>query len=208
MIDNPLPSLSSPPSPRHSRATRLVAVFVLLVFLLGGVVWYTIKNKAQPLASPPRQVFSPKTQFVPKGTTPLEVDQALAAFGFPKPLPFFDKDNVVQSLDVKKPYLAEASTSQQSTTSAAFSTDIYLSYRIEGQSMTTIHDTYVDYLQNIGLGKNIEWKQKEHFELFLPHDPPLLLRLSLLEQPFAGTKDHEVITVVLRLTSVITNPQQ
>ena len=60
MINNQLPPLSSPPppSPRHSRATRLVTVFVVLALLLGGVFWYGVKNKSQPLAPSPQRTLA------------------------------------------------------------------------------------------------------------------------------------------------------
>ena len=131
--------VSPPPGPRRARYARIalfVAAFVLLLSVFGGMLWYADQNKR---AGP---AFDPAKQFVPEGAESRDVDQTLAAFGFSKPLPFFEKENVVQSLN-----LPNKATSSPATASSKAA---FLSYRILGQDKAAVRETFREYFTSIG----------------------------------------------------------
>ena len=171
----------------HSTRNIFISILIAVV-IFGGVYFVYVSKRIPPLESEKLKPFSQQDQIVPDGTKSLEINQALARFGFSKPLPFFDPINVTQSLDVQN---TEASTSSLQGT--------YLSYRILRKNATIIRDAYIDYFQSTGLGKNIKPQQNGSIVFVLPRNPPALLRLLLLEQPFAVTRGDEVITAVLTL---------
>ena len=182
------------PSVFFKKILLILLSTLLFIFLLGSVLWYRGKRTPIPQPTTPT-VFDPATKIVPQGVVPLEIDQALTAFGLSKPLPFFEKKNVIQSLDLKN---------------IRFSPEIYLSYWIEGRSTTTILEAYVAYFKSIGLENALVSSQKTNLGFVLPGSPPSLLRISLMEQPFASAKSEEIVTVVLTLTPIIqdTSPNQ
>ena len=194
------------------RIGGILIVMVLIIIALIG--WYAVmrikeeEKNTLAVQIAPLRIFSTKNQIIPEGATSLEVDQSLAAFGFAKPLPFFDKNNVVQSLDIRTPDIADASTSRKSAINTSVSTGVYLSYRIPGQSKTIIRDAYIDYFQSMGLENVIESQQKETFAFVLPHTPPVLLKISFFEQPFEVAEGQELITAVLSITPIMTDTQQ
>jgi flagellar basal body-associated protein FliL len=120
-----------------------LVVFVFLLAVLGVIFWYADRGNRQDRLSIPSSSptpFNSAIQVIPEGAESREVDQTLTVFGFPNPLPFFDKDNVVQSLDLD----TQASDIQP-----------YLSYRVFGQKMPAVHDAYTRYLEKMG-GKQIK----------------------------------------------------
>lgn len=169
------PSLSNPAPTSRRDVVYAIAILVLLALVLGGTLWYAMKNKPEA-----RPAFDPARQFVPAGAQPREIDQSLAAFGFPKPLPFFDKDNVVQSLTVSRqivPFTASTSAIRKASpaSSTALSTkkilappprpasSVFFSYRIYGHDKIEIRNAFIQYFTAIG------WKMTNTGE-----DKPLL----------------------------------
>ncbi|MEK7074451.1 MAG: hypothetical protein AAB968_01675 [Patescibacteria group bacterium] len=96
-----IPDLQLSPSPSgfFKKILLILVVTLIVLSVLGALLWYKENNKktSQPLISP-RPAFSSEKQFVPEGSALLEIDKALEVFGLSKPLPFFDKKNVVQSI--------------------------------------------------------------------------------------------------------------
>ena len=194
-------SLPPPPSPRHSRVTYLVTAFALLALLLGGVVWYGIKNKTQPqppVPTPaPQQVFDPKTQFVPKGAESRDVDQTLAAFGFTKPLPFFDKNNVVQSFHAKTTQTTATSSTEKILSPINSIPLTYLGYAVYGQSTTTLKNAFAADFTSMG------WVMQEtrgdSLTLFFFPDKTRIISVTFLDPPpVAGITQHITVVVTLR----------
>ena len=143
-----IPDLQLSPSPSgfFKKILLILVVTLIVLSVLGALLWYKENNKktSQPLISP-RPAFSSEKQFVPEGSTALEVDKALTAFGFSKPLPFFEERNVVQSLN-----LSSATSSAVSTSSPQQISSTFLSYRVVGQSITAVRSALIEYFENLG----------------------------------------------------------
>lgn len=143
-----IPPLLSPhptPTVRHN-IFYYIAAFILLAAVLGATLWYEKQNKQQT-----GPVFDPKTQFIPKGAVSLEVDQSLAAFGFPKPLPFFDKRNVVQSLSQPQATDTIFIHAQGSSQPPVI---ISLNYQIPGRDVLSVRDAFLSYFMDMGWREN------------------------------------------------------
>ena len=176
---------------------RILGGVFFLLLLIGAGFWYETKNKSSQLSLGPRHVFSPDKQFIPKGAAPLEVDKALAVFGFSKPLPFFDKNNVVQSLnlEVNEPDPASAPLSHaqntenivvgnnktNSTTPSSVPSghsSLFLSYRVVGQNTTALRSVFIGYFKSMG------WKMDDAHsasDLVFVSDKGQILSVALME---------------------------
>lgn len=155
-MDAITPSLSDPTPTSRRTISYYVGVFVFLVALLGGILWYV--NKTNKQAGP---AFDPVRQFVPKGTAPLNVGESLAVFNFPKPLPFFDERNVVQSIGFPLDISPSTTTQSEEKAVAGGQNTIihaqpqnaftpFLSYRILGQSREAISTAFIEYFKGMG----------------------------------------------------------
>ena len=131
--------LQPQPSAFYKKILFILLITLLFISLLGAVLWYTGKDKNES----PQQAFDSTKQVIPPGAASFEIDQALIAFGFSTPLPFFDRRNVVQSLALQT----------SASSSPATTTDTYLSYRVFGQDMRVLHSAYIRYLTDGG------WKE-------------------------------------------------
>ena len=141
-----------------------VVIASLAIFL----VWtYMRKSAPSPAVKP---AFSSDTQFIPKGAVSLEVDQSLAAFGFSKPLPFFDERNVVQSLF-------------ENTTSAASVARPYLSYRVSNESEETLRAAYTKYFKDMrwNVSESVSGAKKSLF-FFAPDSSKAIWVVFIQEQ--------------------------
>lgn len=210
-MDAPTPSSSSHPIfiSRHD-ILYYITVATLFAAILGGTLWYSDRNKQLGPA------FDPARQFVPEGAASLEVNQTLAAFGFSKPLPFFDERNVVQSLalgvDVSIPTTGSASVSTQQNSaeggvagsqsrsnslpvSAPQGTSLpFISYRIPEKSMASIRETLIKYFESMG------WKMEN-----IPSDRALVfvssahrvISVTLLDAPRVDATAEPAVIVAL-----------
>ncbi|MEK7074453.1 MAG: hypothetical protein AAB968_01685, partial [Patescibacteria group bacterium] len=115
----------------------VVAIIVLIVAVLAG--WWLWRQKYPSVQPPSEPVFSAGKQFIPEGAASRTVDQSLAAFGLPKPLPFFDEKNVVQSI---------TNTVDISTSTIHQGNSPYLSYRICGQNIEAVRTALINYFEN------------------------------------------------------------
>lgn len=197
------PSLSNPTPTSKRRVVFSIVAFVLLAAVLGATLWYAMKNKQQT-----GPAFNPTRQFVPQGTASLEVDQAIAAFNFPKPLPFFDERNVVQSLSMRVRVSASTTTSSVSflpkaprvadtpsrTPPPQDTPSTFLSYRIFGQDKETIRSAFVEYSKNMG------WKIANTGEgkpLLFSSGTHQIVSVTLLDTPPVQGIDQPTIVVAL-----------
>lgn len=122
----------------------MLATLVCVVALLyAGAHYFWLKNKPSAISA-----FNPDRQVVPPNARPLKVDQALASLGLPKPLPFFEKENVVQSLG-----FGLNAPSSIASSSPPRPPETYVGYRIVGQSTSTVREAYRSYFQGMG------WKE-------------------------------------------------
>jgi len=165
--------------------------------------WWTWRG-----ASTLKGTFSSATQVVPDGAASLEVNQVLERFNFSQPLPFFDKNNVVQSLDfaVNPPSLSAASSTSflpkakiihsASTSSQAPQPKppTFLSYRIWGQNKAAIETAFIEYFRNMG------WKMANTLEgqpLVSSSQTHQIVSVTLLDAPTFESTPQPAITVAL-----------
>ena len=174
---------------------RILIIAVVLAILIGAAIYFYVisPQSSNPTSTPsptplPSQVFSPQTQFVPQGAKSRDVDQALADFGFQKSLPFFEKDNVVQSLNLT------ASTS-------ALTTSAFLSYRIIGQNKAAVRAAFTDYFTNLGweATKIFNTNQSPPMIFSTAHRTVVITLIDVLHVP--GT-DQLAIVAALTMQSV------
>ena len=176
---------------------RILGGVFFLLLLIGAGFWYKTKNESSQLSLAPQRIFSLDKQFIPKGAAPLEVDKALAVFGFPKPLPFFDKNNVVQSLNLEASEPAPTSTplsyaqnienivvgnnKTNSTTPSPVPngySSLFLSYRVVGQNTTVLRSVFIEYFKSMG------WKMDDAHsasDLVFVSDKGQILSVALME---------------------------
>lgn len=194
-MDTITPSLSnSTPTSKRYISYSIVA-FVLLAAILGGTFWYANQDKQ---VGPP---FDPARQFVPENTESLNVSKVLAAFGFNKPLPFFDERNVVQSLNLQ-------STATSSAPQAGSSS--FLSYRIFGQSKEATQSALVEYFKNLGWTmQNIHKvhasgdNKIEIVDFFSSEYQNQIISVTLFEMPRASGNDQPFILVAIKTKNTI-----
>ena len=156
--------------------------------MIGGILWYANRDKQ---VGP---VFDPVKQFVPKNARAQEVGATLAQFGFPKPLPFFDKDNVVQSI---------TNTVDISTSTIHQGNSPYLSYRICGQNIEAVRTALINYFENTDW-KTMKKKLPDRSGSMLTFSANSagqnkLLSISFFELPQATGKETSCIVTALRL---------
>lgn len=178
-------------TPRSVFSQRLIWLLLILASVaILAVVLHRIASESeeQEVPSP-----SKKTQVVPKGTAPLEVDQALTALNLPEPLPFFDTKNVVQSLNFN----------QTST-----STDkVFLSYRVQNQTIDMVYTAYTEYLLKHGWNplKSATPENKDSFFFEKAIVPGKFDRLSiiLLDEEHGSPKGTVTIALILSQRSAL-----
>ena len=135
-----------PTQPNAGSKKYLIIFSVVVVIAIGS--WYAFTKFVLPRQQSAPTGFSPNTQSVPKGSAPRDADQSLAAFGLSVAPPFFDKKNVVQSLQMD----ASASTSPATPSSLKQDSSAFLSYRIDGQNIDAIRKAFIGYFKEIGWG--------------------------------------------------------
>jgi hypothetical protein len=144
-----------------------------------------------------RPVFSSETQFVPDGTSSLEVDRALVALGLPEPLPFFEKDTVVQSLDLG----ANTSTATVASTSTETTEPVtplpstsFLSYRVYGQSIPSVREAVTAYFISLGWNQ-IDDKSNQQSVVF-GSDNRQIISINILEVASTPEKESHIVVAL------------
>lgn len=183
-------------TPISSTPTRDVfyylAASALFILILAGTWWYTRRN-----TKPLYPVFNSAKQFIPKGAESRDVDQSLAAFGFSKPLPFFEKENVVQSLSLDLNASSSAAGAQPQQVPK-----IYLGYRIFGQSTAMVREMYRNYFQELG------WKEGSGTKnnLLLVFMSPDMRRQASIELFEIATDPDKKQKTIVAVFSMLTFP--
>ncbi len=178
---------------------RQVWLLVALAAILGITFWYGNQNKR---AGP---TFDPAKQFVPEGAESRDVDQSLAAFGFTKPLPFFDERNVMESLNapsVNVNALVPAGTVVSFHPATSTPLTPLLSYYVYGQSAAAVRDAFTDYFNALG------WKKINSIAngpisrfVFVAPDTHKRVATTILEISLSGRRPQSSIAVSLSLQS-------
>lgn len=169
-----------------------IAILLLIAAILGATLWYANKKNAQ--VGP---AFDLTRQFIPKGTASLDVPQALTAFNFSKPLPFFDEHNVVQSLTMP-------------SSAVSTSSETYVSYSVQNQTIDTLYTAYRDYFTSSGW-REIPVRQKGSNRLFFQkragpgqiHVVDALLMDNAKEQ--SVTPVIPTVTIAITLRQIVTS---
>lgn len=207
-MDTIFPSLSPNPKPVVGRDIfYYIATFALLAAILGGTLWYADRNKQQ--VGP---VFDSARQFVPEGTASLDVSKALAAFNFPKPLPFFEEKNVVQSVmlgaRVSSSTISFAPQPQPVGTVVASSTppripSPFLSYRIFGQTKETIRNAFIEYFKKTG------WEMEKAIDdrslVFLSDRRRQIISILFLDALLISDAEQSAIIVTLSRRNILSS---
>lgn len=178
---------------------RTIAVLVVCIILIGAAFYFSVLKKQ---TAPQRPAFDPAKQFVPKGAESRDVDQSLAAFGFPKHLPFFDKNNVVQSLSFGTgvSHRATSSPSRQIP-------ETYVGYRIVGQSTTAVREAYRNYFQDIKWKEAGGTNKNPMLIIFFSPDGRRQASIQLIELPSsADSQQKTVVAAFSMLTFPPINP--
>ena len=185
---------------------RIFIIAVIFAILIGAVVYfYVISPQSSNPSSTPSptplssHIFSPKTQFVPKGAESREVDKTLAAFDFSKPLPFFEKDNVVQSLTI----IANASNASPPPSTHVTSLPLeqthaqFLSYRILGQTRTSVRDALIMHF------KDLQWDMMDTKgdQKFIFSHMNKQIFVALIDVPHVSATEQLTTVVTLTLRS-------
>ncbi len=180
-------------------------LLILILLLIVGI-WhagYFVNPQTNESPSPLVKPFSEKDQVIPQGAVSLEVSKALALFNFPKPLPFFDERNIVQSLilGVNASPLPVASTSTEikikESVKPAPSTS-FLSYRMYGQSATSVREALIAYFISLGW-KQIDDQSNQQVLIF-GSDNKRIISINIFEVPSTpGRESNIVITLSLRI---------
>lgn len=183
----------------------LAAVAVLAATSLGAWYWMEYRELAS------RPVFDPNTQIVPDDATSLEIEKALAALGFFSSPPYFDEDNVLQSLALS-PSAPSAATTSASASPAPDDTVSdsavvgnrssapvravfpFLSYRIYNQDKAAIRSSLVAYLEGAGW-KMADSPAENTLIFFSATDQPLFV--SLLEVTATNEVNAPALVVAL-----------
>ena len=184
---------------------------VIVIVVIGGLYAYTKLVKSTQQSQ--RVVFSPGTQYVPKGAESHEVDQSLAAFGLPVTPPFFDKNNVVQSLQLGTALSSQATGSAKessrintTTTSSAIkqSSATFLSYRIIGHDKTTARAAFADYFKNLGW-KTVKIASGDQASMIF-FTSQQSITITFIEAPHApGTDQPTIIAAMTTQNTSVSN---
>lgn len=176
--------------PPINRITIIGCSLLILIALIMMGIWYIgrVETPSIPQLSSSPKPFSQKDQVVPPNAESRSVDQSLAAFGFSKPLPFFEKDNIVQSLKLDTSSTASPATS-------------FLSYRIYGQSVASVRDALTRYFVSLG------WKQIDDGAnqgyLSFGFDHGKIISVNMLERPATpGTEPRITVTLSLYISNL------
>ena len=218
MLDSHINTFN-PPSPPSAFFKKILLILVgtfCFIAILMAILWYTDKENRQnklPTSSSSPTPFNPTQQVIPKGAESREVDQSLAAFGFSKPLPFFEKNNVVQSLNVttsaptsttdfsvspvskvKTARRVNTANTSSRTPPPQNSPTTFLSYRIFGKSREMVQNAFIEYFKNMGW--NIE-KSQEGQPLVFSSEAHQFVYVAFLDAPAIQNTDQPTIVAAL-----------
>ncbi len=203
-VDNTGSELRS--STFYKRILLILFIAFLFISMLGVASLYKGRNKNKLVP-----IFDPATQVIPQGTTALPLHNALTAFNFSKPLPFFEERNVVQSLNLegdqeKTPPITVShsvpgtdATPPTQTTPPSDASPVFLSYRVFGQSKEAVREALIAYFTSLGW-KQIDDHQSNQQVLIFGSDNKRIISINILEVPSTpGRESNIVITLSLRV---------